>query len=125
VADEFTAGLVIYAADVRRLSAFYQAVAELAYSDGDDTHARLTRGGFDLVLLATDQSRARPISVVVRRSEAAIKPVFYVADLAAARQAAGRLGGSVGSAKDWRFHGHALCDGVDPEGNVFQLRSAT
>jgi hypothetical protein len=26
--------------------------------------------------------------------------------------------------KEWKFHGVTRCDGIDPEGNVFQLQEA-
>lgn len=51
------------------------------------------------------------------------EPVFYVPDLAAARRVARELGGALKSVDDeWRFQDSIVCDGYDPEGNIFQLR---
>jgi hypothetical protein len=59
----------------------------------------------------------------VRRSEAAIKLVFFVPSILSARESAAAFGGSLNAAdKQWSFNGFTVCDGLDPEGNVIQVR---
>ena len=61
----------------------------------------------------------------ILREDTPIKLVFVVADIAAARASAAERGGSVNPVEhEWLFEGAKVCDGHDPEGNVFQLRSA-
>ena len=63
---------------------------------------------------------ARPPMV---REDTPIKLVFAVDDIARARARASDLGGAVNPAeRAWQFDGATVCDGHDPEGNVFQLR---
>jgi predicted enzyme related to lactoylglutathione lyase len=46
-----------------------------------------------------------------------------VASIAQARERAKALGGDMNDADtEWSFHGLTRCDGVDPEGNVFQVQ---
>jgi len=46
-----------------------------------------------------------------------------VPSIAAVRASAPSLGGALNAAnKSWTFDGCAVCDGADPEGNVFQVR---
>ena len=59
----------------------------------------------------------------IRRERAAIKLVFAVEDIEEAREKAAELGGELEpSSREWEFEGARVCDGHDPEGNVFQLR---
>ena len=50
------------------------------------------------------------------RVDTPIKLVFAAPDLEAARAHLIELGAQMGDVKDW-----GACDGVDPEGNVFQI----
>jgi predicted enzyme related to lactoylglutathione lyase len=59
------------------------------------------------------------------RENSSIKLAFQVTDLAQARQIAAQLGGEVyPSEREWRYEGMTICDGYDPDGNVFQLFSS-
>jgi predicted enzyme related to lactoylglutathione lyase len=123
------AGVVLYAADFTRLSTFYSRLLGFTVLQTDTEHVLLRSAAFELVILTTAQSGAigaeatRPPSP---RTHTAIKPVFYVADLAAARVLAGELRGGVNAAgHEWRFQDCTVCDGFDPEGNIFQLRRRT
>ncbi|HEY4218735.1 MAG TPA: VOC family protein [Gemmatimonadaceae bacterium] len=122
-----TAGAVLYAADATRLSAFYARVAGLEPHHAVDEYVQLRFANFELVILTTRQSRAAGGDAAhppPRRADVAIKPVFYVPDLAVARTIAAELGGGVESAAaEWPFENSTVCDGFDPEGNVFQLRA--
>jgi Glyoxalase-like domain len=57
------------------------------------------------------------------REDTPFKLVFAVEDIAHARDRAARLGGALKAVEsEWVFEGSKVCDGHDPEGNVFQLR---
>jgi catechol 2,3-dioxygenase-like lactoylglutathione lyase family enzyme len=79
-----------------------------------------------LVVHEVPPGRATPVDIAVpptRRATAAIKPVFFVESLTRVRTAAGPLGGLMESEdQEWSFQGMAVCDGLDPEGNVIQFR---
>jgi predicted enzyme related to lactoylglutathione lyase len=56
------------------------------------------------------------------REDAAVKPVYLVASIEAARSAVAALGGRVYDASTVATYGNVnYCDAVDPEGNVIQL----
>ena len=120
------AGAVIYAKDIARVSAFYAAVAGLEVTHTERAHIILESPAFQLVVLAVPPDVAATIALTTppaRRENAAIKPVFFVTDIADARDAAARLGGELNPPeRQWKFQGATVCDGHDPEGNVFQLR---
>lgn len=119
-------GAVLYAADTARVSAFYSALIGFHTVHADQEYVLLRSHTFELVVLVTPEARAAGATVTQpppRRAEAAFKPVFFVPDLSAARAVAGQLGGSLNPAADeWHFQNFTVCDGLDPEGNVFQLR---
>lgn len=120
------AGAVIYARDLARVSRFYEQVAGLRVTHAEDDHVVLGSGGFQLVLVAVPERLAASIELADPprpRENTAIKPVFVVANLAAARDRAPALGGQLlPSAREWSFQGMRVCDGHDPEGNVVQFR---
>ena len=50
---------------------------------------------------------------------------FATADIASVRASAPEYGRAVQpQGREWDFDGARMCDGNDPEGNVFQLREA-
>lgn len=128
-----TSGAVIYTADCSRLAAFYVTAIGFRECERKPDYVVLDSGSLQLVLLRTDDAvrpaaagappmRAEPAP---RRSDAAIKPVFHVASIAAARAAAPGTGGCINAARhEWRFGAYRVCDGLDPDGNVIQLREA-
>lgn len=120
------AGVVIYAKDLARVSRFYEQVADLRVTHAEDDHVVLDSGAFQLVLVAVPERLAASIEVTDPprlRENTAIKLVFVVADLAAARDMAPALGGRLlPPAREWSFQGMRVCDGHDPEGNVVQFR---
>ena len=55
--------------------------------------------------------------------ERPIKLVLPTGSLALSRARAAALGGAMnGEDREWPWQGDRVCDGHDPEGNVFQLR---
>lgn len=126
MSNPITAGAVVYAKDIGRVSQFYSRVAGLEKRDENDRFVVLESSSFQLVVVATPARIAAHIQIAsppVRREDTAIKLVFLVPSIAEARLAAAEAGGALnGTEREWQFQGARVCDGHDPEGNVFQLR---
>jgi len=123
-----SAGAVVYATNLERLRGFYARVAGLTMIRREADFAQLRAGGFELVLHQIPAHIAASLYLAdppQRREDSAIKLVFAVPSIAAARADATALGGIVDAPdREWRFDGWTICDGHDPEGNVIQLRQA-
>jgi predicted enzyme related to lactoylglutathione lyase len=119
-------GVVIYAKDIDKVSAFYAAVSDLAVTLVEPGRVELAGGGFELVIIAIPEHIAVDIEIAdppQRREETPIKPIFVVHSIAAARAVAGVHGGVIDSPeREWELPHARVCDGHDPEGNVIQLR---
>lgn len=119
-------GAVIFARDMQRLAQFYEQVIGLSRQQEVADHVLLAAAGLELVIHAIPAHIAAHIVITTppeRRSETPIKLFFRVASLQAARQTAQHLGGDiVADDKGWLIRGARVCDGLDPEGNVLQLR---
>lgn len=119
-------GAVIFAKDLKRLARFYEQVMGLNRQQEAVDHVLLAGSGFELVIHAIPARIAAGIVISAppeRRSETPIKLFFNVASLQAARETAQRLGGEiVADEQGWLIRGARVCDGLDPEGNVLQLR---
>ena len=93
----------------------------------DDEFICLGSDTFELTILQAPTEITQSITISSpphKREDTALKPVFYVERMKKVRELARRTGGSVNPASQaWRFRNHIVCDGFDPEGNVFQLRS--
>lgn len=135
--DNVMSGAVIYTADCERLAAFYIAVIGFRECERGTEYVVLEDVTTQLVLLRTDDetnaaaagamaiTRRADAGQAPRRSEAAIKLVFRVPSIEAARAAAANVGGRINAARhEWRFGAYRVCDGLDPDGNVIQLREA-
>ena len=122
------AGAVVFVKDLERMIAFYRAVAALAPTEQGDGYCVLENAGVELVLHAIAPHIAARVDVAdppAPRAEASVKLILAVADLAAARSQAALHGGRLRPAEhEWDWRGLQVCDGVDPEGNVIQLRAA-
>jgi predicted enzyme related to lactoylglutathione lyase len=120
------AAAVIHAKDVARVSAFYASVAGLARSRTEPDHASLESSALQLFIVAMNAGIAAAVQSAnppVPRENTALKFIFPVASLEAARALATRAGGALKPAQaESAFNGWRHCDGHDPEGNVFQLR---
>jgi predicted enzyme related to lactoylglutathione lyase len=120
------AGAVLYAKDFRRLAEFYRRVAGLQEREAADDFICLESNAFQLVVLQIPAHIAETITIETpprRRESTPIKLVLFVASVEAGRSAARENGGELNPPeREWSFQGHKVCDGVDPEGNVFQLR---
>lgn len=120
------AGAVLYAKDIDKVRTFYSIVAGLAVTSSEHDHVVLESPSFQLVLVAIPEKIALEIEISsppVRRENTAIKLVFFVSSISAARAAAIDFEGQLNpSEREWIFQGNTVCDGFDPEGNVVQFR---
>jgi len=118
------AGAVLYAKDVLQIAGFYSDVLGLQIKDSTGNFVKLESDGFQLVVLQTPERITNTLGESgpsLRRENTAIKLVFFVESINQSRAMAKKLSGDVDS--EWVFEGYQVCDGSDPEGNIFQLRS--
>ena len=124
--ESLHAGAVIYAKDPKRVAAFYEHVAGMRECHADDHYVELESNSFQLVVLQIPRHIADTIVIASppdRREDRAVKLVLFVQSIERARAAAASYGGLLNaSEREWQFQGATVCDGHDPEGNVFQLR---
>lgn len=118
------AGLFIYALDAGRLADFYEAVAGMRLLHATDDLIVIESPDIQLLVHAIPPHIASTITITVppqRREDTALKFFFTVPSIDAARATAQRLGGDVFT-ENWRGPGFIVCNAMDPEGNVFQVR---
>ena len=116
-------GLVIYAQDLKKLALFYAEALEFNQQDFDDQYIRLTNGDAEIVILQVAEDYKT--TQTSPRYSSAIKPVLFVHQpLSDIRKSVKSYGGFL-KAEDceWQFNHMNVCDGHDPEGNIFQIRS--
>lgn len=122
-----SAGAVIYAKNCERLASFYEDVAGLNVRETDETSTILESDSFQLAILQAKNPIAASIEISEppkRRESTPIKLVFYVETINNSREKIKALGGELNAnEKVWEFDEHRVCDGHDPEGNIFQLRA--
>jgi hypothetical protein len=121
-------GLVVFAKNKKRVSAFYQQALRLSVEESDTSHDLLRGHGYEVVVHTIPRKYAAGISLSKPpepRQETPFKPTFVVPSLAAVRTGAEATGGHLEpEAGAWRFRGHVVLDGWDPEGNVVQFKQA-
>jgi predicted enzyme related to lactoylglutathione lyase len=119
-------GAVLYAKDLDRLVQFYSTVIGLKPRAIEKGFVVLGSQPSQFVILAIPKRIAASIDIArppELREDTPIKLVFAVEDIARAREQAAGLGGAIDAAeREWEFEGARVCDGHDPEGNVFQVR---
>jgi len=119
-------GAVIYAKNYRALARFYENVAGLTQREADEEYVLLEAPSFQLVILQIAEHTAANITIdrpPWKRENTPIKLFLNVTNIEHARRTAIAFGGELNNAeKEWKFHGVKRCDGMDPEGNVFQLQ---
>jgi len=120
--------LVIFAANVKALADFYEAVLGLSPcpKPGDSKKdLRLGNDGMELLIHSIPARISKTIileSPPAPREMSAMKPVFDVTLLAEALEQVPLRGGIV-TERTFTLDGLTRRDVVDPEGNVVQLRS--
>jgi len=126
--SSISAGAIVHAKDIERLARFYADVAGLDIVHEAADHIVLESEVYELVVVTIPAATAVKIVIAAppaRRENTAFKLVFMVPGLAGARAAALAAGGALDAPeKEWEFQGARVCDGIDPEGNVIQLRES-
>lgn len=119
-------GCVLFVSDMDRMASFYQGVMGLERLSEDASHVRLFANGFELVVHQLPAAIASGIAInnpPDLRASSPAKVVYRVDDIDSARAQATALEGQLFDVDtQWEFAGMLVCDGWDPEGNVFQLR---
>jgi len=111
---------ILFVVDVPRMQAFYEGVLGLAVAAAEPGFVQLSAGQALLALHAIPPEYAPEVSSPpVEREDQAIKLAFHVDDVDAERARLVEHGVTMRDVKRWS--GIAFCDGIDPEGNVFQL----
>lgn len=119
-------GLVVFAKNKKRVSAFYQQTLDLLAEESAASHDLLRGHGYEVVVHAIPRKFAAGIQIAkppAPRDETPFKPTFVVRDLAAVRAAAVKTGGHLKPIEQaWHFRGCTVLDGWDPEGNIVQFK---
>ena len=120
------AGLFLYAKDLERVAAFYEAVLGMKRVQPSADLAVLDSPDVQLVVHAIPPAIADSITISTPpeiREDSAMKFFFTVPGIAAAEAIIGDLGGLVLPGQ-WAGPGFNVCNACDPEGNVFQIRES-
>ncbi len=120
------AGLFIYAKDLPRLAGFYESLLGMSRVHASPELVVLRSPDIQLTVHAIAPSIASSISVSsppLQRENAALKFFFTVPSIVEARAGAPSLGGEV-LTEQWQGPGFLVCNAVDPEGNIFQVRES-
>ena len=121
-------GLVVFAKNKKRVSAFYQQTLSLEVIESDTSHDLLRGQGYEVVVHTIPRKYAAGIVITkppAPREETPFKPTFVVNSLAHVRSTAEAAGGFLKpEAGAWHFRGHVVLDGWDPEGNIVQFKQA-
>lgn len=119
-------GLVVFAKNKKRVSAFYQETLRLSVKESEPSHDLLVGHGYEIVVHTIPRRYATDIKITkppVPRENTPLKPTFVVRSLKAVRQAAEVTGGYLKpEAGAWHFRGCTVLDGWDPEGNLVQFK---
>jgi predicted enzyme related to lactoylglutathione lyase len=118
--------VVIFAKNKRRVSAFYRQTLGLVAAEEAPSHDLLQGPGIEIVIHAIPRKVAASIIITKPpqvREDTPIKPVFWVSDLGAVRNAVEATGGFLKPTEAaWQIRGATVLDGWDPEGNVVQFK---
>ena len=109
---------LLFVKDMSRMRRFYEGVLGLATLSVDPGFVRLDAGGCVLALhtLPDEPDVSEP---PIPREDSWIKLGFHVEDVAATRATLVAAGVTMREVHTWQSI--SFCDGVDPEGNVFQI----
>jgi predicted enzyme related to lactoylglutathione lyase len=112
---------MIFAKDLKRMAEFYHEALGLPLAPGPSAPGRveLDAGGVRLALHAIPPRVARQIEITHpprAREETPLKLLFEVDDLHAVRRRLVQFGATM-----FEPRSSGICDGLDPEGNVFSL----
>ncbi|MBP6186910.1 MAG: hypothetical protein KA421_04045 [Rhodoluna sp.] len=115
--------VVLWAEEFQGAAKFYAALLSAEISDQSADFVRISSDQNQILLHSVPEDYREGVSVPpVIREEAALKPVYQVQSIAAAREAVAGMAGQVLSAdREQSYAATRYCDGFDPDGNVFQL----
>lgn len=117
--------VIIFAKNMEEMTSFYENVLGLSCvktSDDTDTFVSFDAGGIQVSLHAIPADYARHIEISVpptARANTPLKLVFHVDDVEATRTVLNSRGANMKAVQ--KFGKLHLCDGLDPEGNIFQI----
>jgi predicted enzyme related to lactoylglutathione lyase len=121
-----TAGVVLFAENVRRVSEFYIAVLGLTVTESEPYHVILDSPTFQLGVVEMPAHLVASLKIRAGSPlgrESAVKLMFVVPSIDDVRPVVTAHGGQLKPPdRVWRFEDWRACDGSDPEGNAFQLR---
>ena len=120
------AGLFIYANDAERVAKFYESVATMTRLHENNELIVLQSADIQLLVHKLPEHIAAEIAITsppTKRDTSALKFFFTVPSLGEARSIATDLGGDI-LHENWRGPGFIVCNAIDPEGNVFQVRES-
>ncbi len=109
---------IVFVDDLARMQAFYQGTLGLPVITAEPGWVQLDAGGVIFALHAI-RSGPRLPDPPPERVDSCTKLCFHVDDVDAARAALVAAGVRMREAH--RYGDVAFCDGIDPEGNVFQI----
>jgi predicted enzyme related to lactoylglutathione lyase len=116
---------VLFTVNLRPIARFYEQIVGMRIHRTEHDHIVLEKKGFRLTVHQIPEEYAANIHIAVPpkiREISAIKLSFPVASISRARHIAAQLGGCVYDAdREWEYEKTIVCDGWDPDGNVFQL----
>jgi len=118
------AGALIYAIDVEHLAHFYEVMLSMRRLVTTEELVVLESADIQLVIHAIPPDIARTVVVTSPpepRQQSAIRFFFTVPSISDARATASEIGGAVYT-QQWPGTGFVMCNGHDPEGNIFQIR---
>ena len=111
---------VLFVEGLARSANFYAALLGGEPLDQSATFVRVVSDSSEVLIHQIPG--ATPDASYPTREDAAMKPVYFVASIDAARSAVVNLGGRAYDESTVATYGKVnYCDAVDPEGNVFQL----
>ena len=127
--DTHQVGAVLFTVRLSHLADFYEQVAGMHVGKTAPDHVVLEISTFRLTVHQIPEQYTKNIVIAsppVVRESGATKLSFRVDSISRSRQTAAELGGLVyGPDREWTTDGTTICDGYDPDGNVFQLFQVT
>ena len=110
---------IVFVEDVARMQAFYEGALGLSVITAEPGWVQLDAGGVVFALHAIKPGPTPLPEPPPERVDSCIKLCFHVDDVDAAR--AKLVTAGIRMRDVHHYDGVAFCDGVDPEGNIFQI----
>lgn len=119
------AGALLYASHPPRVARFYDNLLGMKPLAASPQRIVLESPDFQLIIHALPPEVAPTVTVPnpVQPRQTALRLFFTVPSIAAARTLARQLGGDIAE-QEFAGPGFVVCNAMDPEGNIFQVREA-